>query len=729
MKTSFVLTCALILAAAAGAGAHAPGEHAPGGPAEEAREYLLQRQPERAAALLQYALGHFPLGVELNLLYLDVLREEGLELLATGAYEERIDELGAEPILLYGAGRLAEEASAALGYYRRALDLQDDFAPAYVGLAEVYLHLGDMEAARVYAERALAADASYWRAYGLRGEIKLIRGEPEEALADFASALADDPYAPWVYAARAAAYMALGRAAEARDGYRRALAWSDDRGEYFLGLGRAQEELGEKAAARLAYEAAYERAYGNLRVGAEARKAAGRLAFEAGDFVAAAEYLGWAVAFMPDDAEVHAYLGGLYAHVGKRAEAAAEFKRAAELEPENVEYERLYNLALASIGEFKNAKEAAKEVVKLLMAGRREEALTELELGLEQYPLDTRLNLLYVDIVEEDGLTDEAREVYEGKLKRWGEEPIILVALGRLTAGTDLEEAESKYNRALEVGGPFAAAYVGLAEVGLRRGRAGHPEAEKYAKLSLATDGGYTRPYRIRGSICIFNDSLEDAVSNFKLALEGEPYDPVARGLLAQTYADLGNREAAVEEYRKAIYYNGSNYAYHWGLAGVLRYLRRYEEARQAYENAALYVKDDKLKARALDEAADLAIEEGNYSEAARYLAEAVKFSPRDRSLRLSLGRALAQQGKYDEAITELEDVLDRDPDDGYGWYELGLALEGKGDLVRAESALANAVRLLPDNTELRYPRAQAERKLAEVREALAEPEEEKAEE
>jgi tetratricopeptide (TPR) repeat protein len=729
MRSGLTLACALTLAAAAGGGAHAPHEPAAEWSAEEAREYLLQRQPERATAWLQYALGYFPLDVELNLLYLDVLREEGLELLATGAYEEKVDELGAEPILLYGAGRLAEEPGAAFDYYRRALDLRVDFAPAYVGLAEVYLHQGDVEAARAYAERAVAADAAYWRAYGLRGEIKLMRGEPEEALADFASALAGDPYAPWVHASRAAAYMELARAAEARDEYRRALAWSDDRGEYFLGLARAQEELGETAAARLAYEAAYERAYGNLRVGAEGRKGAGRLAFEAGDFVTAAEHLGWAAAFMPDDAVLHAYLGGLYAHVGRRAEAATEFKRAAELEPENVEYERLYNLALASIGEFKNAEEAAKEVVKLLMAGRREEALTELELGLEQYPLDNRLNLLYLDIVEEDGLADEAREEYEGKLKRWGEEPIILVALGRLTAGIDLEKAESKYNRALEVGGPFAAAYVGLAEIGLRRGRAGHPDAEKYVKLSLATDGGYTRPYRIRGSICIFNDSLGDAVTNFKLALEGEPYDPVARVLLAQTYANLGNREAAEEEYRKAIYYNGSNYAYYWGLARVLCYLRRSEEARQAYETAAFYVKDDKLKVRALGKAADLAVEEGNFSEAARYLADAVKFSPRDRGLRLSLGRALVEQEKYDEAITEIEDVLDRDPDDGYAWYELGLALEAKGDLVRAVSALANAVRLLPDHTEMRYPRTEAERKLAQVREALAEPEEEKAEE
>ena len=85
-------------------------------------------------------------------------------------------------------------------------------------------------------------------------------------------------------------------------------------------------------------------------------------------------------------------------------------------------------------------------------------------------------------------------------------------------------------------------------------------------------------------------------------------------------------------------------------------------------------------------------------------------------------------QKKYDEAIAELEAVLDSDPDDAFAWYVLGLAFEARGDLVRAESALANAVRLLPVYTEIR-PLPEAKRKLAEVREALAESEEGKAEE
>ncbi|HUU57821.1 MAG TPA: tetratricopeptide repeat protein, partial [bacterium] len=129
----------------------------------------------------------------------------------------------------------------------------------------------------------------------------------------------------------------------------------------------------------LSYETAFSRACGNLRVGVQARKAAGRLAFEAGDLVTAAEYVGWAAAFMPDDAELHAYLGGLYAHVGKRAEAATEFERAVELAPEEGEYWHLLGRSRAAAGELEAAEEALERAAELLPEDEAADARRELE--------------------------------------------------------------------------------------------------------------------------------------------------------------------------------------------------------------------------------------------------------------------------------------------------------------------------------------------------------------
>lgn len=347
---------------------------------EHAYELLAARQAEKAVAYLLYALDHYPFDRGLTFLYLDVLREEGLEIIAQPIYLERLEDYGDEPLVLYANGFLAEDDAEKYDFYKKAVKLDKAFARAYVGVAEIHFRRGDLDAAEETLARALDADAACGPAYALRGEICVGRGELEKAVDDFEQALKYSRYSPAAHANLAAAYLEMGRAEAARYEYRRAIAVSDDRGEYYLGLGRALEELGDFAAARLAYETAFSRAYGNIRVGAEARKAAGRLAFEAGDLVTAAEYVGWAVAFMPDDAELHAYLGGLYAHVGKRAEAAAEFELAVKLAPDDGEYWHLLGLSRAAAGELEEAEEALERAVELLPEGEAaEEAQQELE--------------------------------------------------------------------------------------------------------------------------------------------------------------------------------------------------------------------------------------------------------------------------------------------------------------------------------------------------------------
>ncbi|HUV87289.1 MAG TPA: tetratricopeptide repeat protein [bacterium] len=380
MKRLISVSLALALCGAA-AGHEHEHEGAPGAAYfhEHALELLRARQSEKAAAFLQYSLDYYPWDVPLNLLYLDVLGEEGLEVLGQAWYEEDSEHVADEAIILFALGRLAEDDADARDYYERALAADRDFTPARVGLAELSYRRGDLEAARLEIERALKQNADEWRAYALRGEIFLALDELEGAVRDFERALDDDPYAPATHAALGEALLLGGEAAAAREEYREAIAWCDDRGEYYLGLGKAQEALGELDAARLAYAAAASRACGNMTVAIAGRKAAGRLAFGAGDMLEATDHITWAATFAPDDAELRAYVGGLYAHVGRPAEAAAEFKRAAELEPENGVYWYLLGSSRARAGEFEAARESLEEAVELLDGEEAAEAARELE--------------------------------------------------------------------------------------------------------------------------------------------------------------------------------------------------------------------------------------------------------------------------------------------------------------------------------------------------------------
>jgi tetratricopeptide (TPR) repeat protein len=379
MRAVALTMAALVLCAASG-GAHEV-EHGPSADAflEHAYELLAARQPEKALAYLQFALEHYPLDRGLTLLYLDVLREEALEVIGQPIYLDKLERYSDEPLVLYANGVLADDDAESYEFYKEAIKLDKKFARAYVGVAEVHFRRGDLDAAEETLARALEADPACGPAYALWGEIYVGRGELEKAVDDFEQALEYSRYAPAAHADLAAAYLEMAKAEAARDEYRRAIAVSDDRGEYYLGLGRALEELGEPAAARLAYETAFSRAYGNLRVGAEARKAAGRLAFEAGDLVTAAEYVGWAVAFMPDDAELHGYLGKLYMTIDRPDGATPEFERAVELAPEDGEYWHLLGRSRAAAGELEGAREALERAVELLPEAEAAEARRELE--------------------------------------------------------------------------------------------------------------------------------------------------------------------------------------------------------------------------------------------------------------------------------------------------------------------------------------------------------------
>jgi tetratricopeptide (TPR) repeat protein len=378
MKRLISVSLALALCGAA-AGHEHEGESGEVSSHEHALELLRARQPEKAAAYLQYSLDRYPLDVPLNLLYLDVLREEGLEIIAQSIYLEKLEHYGNEPLVLYANGFLAEDDAESYEFFKGAIKLDQKFAPAHVGLAEIHLRRGDVAAAETALARALDADPACGPAYALRGEISLAAGELEDASRDFKRALHSSVYAPATHAMLGEALLLAGDAPAARDEYREAIGWSDDRGEYYLGLGKAQEALGELDAARLAYAAAASRAYGNMTVAIAGRKAAGRLAFEAGDMVEATEHITWAATFAPDDAELRAYVGGLYAHVGKPAAAAAEFKRATELEPENGVFWYLLGSSQAQAGEFEAARESLEEAVKLLDGEEAADAARELE--------------------------------------------------------------------------------------------------------------------------------------------------------------------------------------------------------------------------------------------------------------------------------------------------------------------------------------------------------------
>jgi tetratricopeptide (TPR) repeat protein len=81
-------------------------------------------------------------------------------------------------------------------------------------------------------------------------------------------------------------------------------------------------------------------------------------------------------------------------------------------------------------------------------------------------------------------------------------------------------------------------------------------------------------------------NTLQSAAETFQRAVEVDPSNPEARGLLADALARLGRDAEAAEQYSQAIRFQPYNPPYHLGLVRMLIRLQRYADAVAALEAA-----------------------------------------------------------------------------------------------------------------------------------------------
>jgi tetratricopeptide (TPR) repeat protein len=83
-----------------------------------------------------------------------------------------------------------------------------------------------------------------------------------------------------------------------------------------------------------------------------------------------------------------------------------------------------------------------------------------------------------------------------------------------------------------------------------------------------------------------------------------------------------------------------------------------------------------------------------DYSDAARYLEEAVRISPDNVEARYHLGRVRYQQNRFDDAIAAFREVLRLDPRYTKAADNLGLSLEAMNRMEEAQTAYKKAIEL-----------------------------------
>jgi tetratricopeptide (TPR) repeat protein len=247
------------------------------------------------------------------------------------------------------------------------------------------------------------------------------------------------------------------------------------------------------------------------------------------------------------------------------------------------------------------------------------------------------------------------------------------------------------------------------------------PGAIAAFRKAVALDAAYGRAWSNLGSALAQSSDYGEAIAVFEKALALEPNSVGAHLNLGMALRESGDLERALVHLRRVVEADPGNAAVQYELGQTLRQSGDLEAAVAAFERAieidpelreGYYALGVALKqqsaasrhARApepgpaedLYSKARAAAERGDFSEARRQAAEAVRLDGRHAEARNLLGFVLGQQGELAAALEQLQQAVRLAPDDADAHYNYGVALYYSGDKAKAVAELRDSIRLDP---------------------------------
>lgn len=306
--------------------------------------------------------------------------------------------------------------------------------------------------------------------------------------------------------------------------------------------------------------------------------------------------------------------------------------------------------------------------------GRMVKASPAAVLGLEEKDGTVRLGLYPLEAVDEDlTVVSSGKEVFRERLK-----------LGPATA----------YRQDIPAPAAGQSFTVKLGEKLIYRSA---PEANdlgrplRFAPVDESTAEGLYRAGLRQEKGRMFVPALE----KYLACLAKEPAHLGALTRTAEIYARRGEYERALSFARRALeiemYDPGANYVY-----GVIaRRMGRTVDAKETFGWAA---RSAEYRASAYDRLAEIALNEKNWAEAARYARRAIEASADDSGAYEILAAACRGAGKAKEAKETLARLLERDPLDHLARFELYLLEPTPANLETFKGLIRNE---LPHETYL----------------------------
>jgi protein O-GlcNAc transferase len=193
---------------------------------------------------------------------------------------------------------------------------------------------------------------------------------------------------------------------------------------------------------------------------------------------------------------------------------------------------------------------------------------------------------------------------------------------------------------------------------------------------------------------------LQQALNQTNILLQEYPSSSVLYNICGAIYQGLGQLDASVNAYKKALAFNPDYVDAYFNMGIALQGQGKLKQAIKAY-NKALSIKHD--NAEAYNNMGNALKELGKLNKAIASYNKAISIKPDYADAYYNAGTALKKQGKLDEAVVSYNKALSFKPDYADAYYNMGIVLKDQGKLKEAIEAYNKALSVKPDYANVYY--------------------------
>lgn len=507
--------------------------------------------------------------------------------------------------------------------FRKAIELRPDYADAHQNLGAVLTSSDSTESIKEL-ETALSLQPRLLKAHynlGLAYEASSAHG-PVKAAEQFRKLLELDPHYPRAEFALGRTLLRQGKVAEAVEHLQLAVEQEPEHGEAHYQYGLALSRAGKRT------EGAAEIQKSRELIAANEKEQTGRLdmaeaatAIEQGNLDQAIPKIRRVLRSWPDAAEPHYILGLALEKKGESKDAAAEYKRALELDPGHVQakvsLERLSAPAVTADdparirgvedlirgGKF----EAAEGLLRAYLGERPKSWWAWYALGYSLYgqrkigeSIRALTQSLQLNVKSADahkllgrnmmiiGRFDAAKVEFEQGALLDPKSAEMPYNLGKLCSIQDnWPDAKRHFETAVRLDPAYMEAYdgLGLAQESLGDDVAATASYGKSIELNEARKARFVSPYVNLSSLNNRTGNRDSALEYARRALAVNPKSDGALFQQGKALEAKGDLNGAAESLNLAISYNARVSSYFYVLGTVYRKLGKFEDSRKAMES------------------------------------------------------------------------------------------------------------------------------------------------